>query len=110
MDEVLHDLPDDHEGDGSPLLVREAVHRRGYLLEVVAHVARLYDHHARGGRGVVVDGDARWVMDLAGRGALLRRVLLAVLFHKRVEVPRHRPSPFLHLFIGCRKLFTENSI
>ena len=72
----------------------------------------LYDDDARRGRGIVVDGYAGRVLDLAGRlplGGILVR--LGALLNEGVEVPCHRLNPsFQQSFIRCRKHFTENSI
>ena len=58
MDEVLNDLADDHEGQGPPLLLREARHRGRDLLKVVPYVLGLDDDDARRGGGVIIDGDS----------------------------------------------------
>ena len=89
MDEVLHDLANDHEGDGAPLLVREAVDRRGDLLEIGADILGLHDDDARRRGGVVIDGNARGVLHDEPVGCPSRVADLAIL-HEGEEVPCHR--------------------
>ena len=77
VDVVLDDFADDHERDGAALLVREARHLAGDLLEVGAHILGVDDDHARCCCRIVVDRDAsRIAHEILEGGPRIAGVLL----------------------------------
>ena len=108
VDEVLHNLANDHEGDGAPLLVREAVDRRGDLLQIGADVLGLHDDDARALR--MGRRRRRCARDAARRDR--RRPPRPSTSPSSTKGKKSRATalPFRQAIDICRKLFTENSI
>ena len=96
MDEVLHNLPNDREGNAPALLVSELVDCRRDFLEIRPRVGWLDHHHARRRGGIVIDRYSRRIVHLVDglrfRGGLFARHGGRFL-DKWIEVARQH-SPF----------------
>ena len=114
VDVVLHDLADDHEGDGATLLVGELVGDTRDLLQVIANRLGFDDHDARRDGGIVVYRDAGLVVNLVhGRGHNGLFMCFFFFVHEGVEALWHRVRPpltFQHAFNDCRNLSLVNEI